>query len=79
MGGSPRLRLVQAVPPTHDREAPGLLNKGISGSRGDVLELEGGDMQLLHRGAGVREAEQLPFRGIQQQGEDVEEGVLGPF
>lgn len=36
-------------------------------------------MQLLHRGAGVREAEQLPFRGIQQQGEDVEEGVLRPF
>ena len=36
-------------------------------------------MQLLHRGAGVREAEQLPFRGIQQQGEDVEEGVLRPI
>ena len=79
MAGSPRLRFVQAVPPTHDREVPGLLDKGISGSRGDVLELEGGDLQLLHRGAGVREAEQLPFRGLQQQGEDPEEGLLRPI
>ena len=52
--------------PTHDREVPGLLDKEISGSRGDVLELEGGDMQPLHRGSGVREAEQLSFRVIQK-------------
>ena len=46
-------RFVQAVPPIYDREVPGPLGKGISGSRGDALELEGGDMQPCIEAAGL--------------------------
>ena len=73
-----RVRKVKA-----DRPAPGarLARAPRQGLRGQTLPppSPGRDLRPLHRRPWVREAEQFPFRGLQRQGEDPEEGLLRPF